>query len=178
MVTGPRGNKNAAKKPAVQLVDPLYDIKRRSRHRLLGALIFSFFVFVAGNFFFKENPDYFVEDLLVEIPDESIAKDEIVAEFRRLVDLLGRKISEDDIRLIKNSNKQKWSLELGLFLDKKKAMAFQDGLVRRGFKAKTKIKKVEGTNIYSVFIGSLNRKSAEELRIMFLSEGFSVSLTR
>ncbi len=171
-------NKRSNDKGSSQVADPFYDHKRKSRHRLIGSLLFAVFVFIIVEIFFKENPDYFIKDLLVDVPNEERAKDKIVAEFRRLVSLLGRRLNEDDIRMIKQVNQRRWNVEIGSFLAKEKASTLQKKISKEGYDAKLRRKKIETIDVYTIKIGPLKLEAAEELRLLFLSRGFSVTLSR
>ena len=158
--------------------DPFLYAKKKARYRLVGACLFSLFLYFLGDIFFNLPPKYLPSDFVVETLDESRSSSELAAEYNRLNRKLGRIIGDDDIEKLKNLKKQKWFVEAGVFDERGKASLLNERLILEGYSPNLKERKVGDRYIFLVILGPFDLGKAEEIVNKMISKGLKADLNR
>ena len=170
--------KNSYRKESNDNFDPFFDHKKRARRRLVGSIIFAILILFFVNFFFKETPNLLVEEVTLEISEESLMQKEIVKEFKKLEQLMGRNITEEDINTLKKIEKKRWVLKTDFFLTKEKIKNLKEKFKKEGHRSALKMKKIGGINVYYLVLGPYDQLTAEKLRTQLITRGIKVDINR
>ncbi len=170
--------KNSFRKENNDNLDPFFDYKKKARHRLVGSIIFAILILFLGNFFFKETPNLLVKEVTLEISKESLMQEETIKEFKRLLYLMGRNITEEDINALKKIEKKRWILETEFVSIKEKINGLREKLTKEGHKPALKMKKIGDIRVYYLVLGPYDQLTAEKLRIQFITRGIKVDINR
>ncbi len=170
------GDDEILEKSRSRMSDPLADHKKKARQRLLGAVFFSFFVFVLCLVLLRDEPRSFVDKVIVEdlFEARSLQKE------KKDDKVFGEKLnlSIRDRRIIELSNSMVWMVRVGVFTDKKNAQILKDRLTSEGKLVLIVPKKIGILFIYYVKVGPLNQESAEKFRRQALSRGLDADIDR